>query len=312
MTSINLDLFDFANSFGVSSTSIDDNTKTLICELNFKLNLIEDKDKDKLIMLIIDKIRSDSQVVAAPERNMQWEFGWSENLQNYLLNKKNPISLVPRYIRGGQPIRWKQEFYNTSDPNFELNFIHVLRSFIYNHYIKNIAESVYEFGAGTGHNLIHFANMNPELKLIGLDFTKSSVELLNKLAIDFSINLKGVFFDMLRPDDYSIDIPENAVALTFGAVEQLGVNFMNFLNYLLFQKPRIVIHIEPIIEFYDRTILPDYLAEWFQRKRGYTSNFLEAIKDAQKNKKVRIVHMKRLFFGSLMMEGYNLIVWEPI
>ena len=312
MNLIKLDLFDFANSFGVDPTTIDDNTKKLISELDFELNLIEKEEKDKLIMFIIDKIRSDSQIIAAPERKMQWEVGWSENLQNYLSDRKNLRSLVPRYVRGGQPIRWNKSFYKTSDPNFELNFIQVLRSFLYGNYIKNRAESVYEFGAGTGHNLIHFAKMDPKLKLTGLDFTKSSVELLNKLAIDLSINLKGEFFDMLSPDEFSIELPESAAVLTFGAVEQLGDKFTIFLNYLLAKKPRIVIHIEPIIELYDKSNLLDYLADWFQGKRGYTSRFLDAIKAAEKNRKVRLVHIKRLYFGSLMMEGYNLIIWEPI
>jgi hypothetical protein len=115
---------------------------------------------------------------------------------------------------------------------------------------------------------------------------------------------------MIHPDK-NFKLAKNSAILTFGSIEQLASKFEAFLQYLLAQQPQVCVHVEPAIELYDENNFVDYLAIKFQGKRGYTHNFLPRLKELEKKGKVKILKIKRLFFGSLYMEGYNLIVWRP-
>jgi hypothetical protein len=79
---------DFALSFGVSESEIPEKTAILISELDFEIEAIVAKERDNLIIQIIDKIRSDEQEIASPVRKIAWEEGWAENLKLYTNNAK--------------------------------------------------------------------------------------------------------------------------------------------------------------------------------------------------------------------------------
>ena len=115
---------------------------------------------------------------------------------------------------------------------------------------------------------------------------------------------------MLNPDD-SFKIASNSAIFTIGAIEQLASNFEAFLQFLLKNRPLLCVHVEPTIELYDKDNLVDYLAIKFHKKRGYTENFLTRLKKLEKEGEIEILKVKRLFFGSLYMEGYSLFIWRP-
>jgi hypothetical protein len=56
----------------------------------------------------------------------------------------------------------------------------------------------------------------------------------------------------------------------------------------------------------------DYLGYAFHSKRRYTNNLLPYLQKLKKNKKIKIIKLCKSPFGSLMIEGYNLIVWKPL
>ena len=86
----------------------------------------------------------------------------------------------------------------------------------------------------------------------------------------------------------------------------------NFINYLLEKKPKICFHIEPTVEFYTNDTIFDYLATKFHRKRGYTEGLVPYLKKLESNKKIKIDVCHRFNFGSMFMEGYNLVVWRCV
>ena len=114
---------------------------------------------------------------------------------------------------------------------------------------------------------------------------------------------------MLKPN-HKVKLLNNSAIYTSGAVEQLSGNIDKFLKYIVLQRPRIILHVEPCIDFYDDKNLTDYLGKMFQTRRKYTSNLLSKLKDLEKKGDIKIVKVCKSPFGSLMMEGYNLIVWK--
>jgi len=105
---------------------------------------------------------------------------------------------------------------------------------------------------------------------------------------------------------------ETGVVFTNHALEQLGENWRPFLNLLLREKPSLVVHVEPIEEFYDITNLFDMTALIYHRKRNYLRNFFSHLQQLEQEKKIIIHTQQRMYFGSEEHEAYTIIVWEPL
>ena len=58
--------------------------------------------------------------------------------------------------------------------------------------------------------------------------------------------------------------------------------------------------------------LNDYLAIKFQGNRGYSAGLLPLLERLEKLGKIELIKVRRLFFGSLYMEGYNTFVWKKV
>lgn len=301
---------EFAKSFGINASELPILTTECILNMDFSLNELTDIERDKLLIKIIEKIRNDKQKIASFERKKVWDSGWEENFSIFKHSKNND-DLIPKFIRRGEVIRWFSKFYLPNNNDFEIDYIKVLRTYIYETFLNNI-ENIYEFGAGTGFNLVHFAELNPSFNLIGTDFVQSSVDLMALVGSIRKINLKSELFDMLNPENSKIRIQNNSAVLTFGSLEQLGGDIEPFFNYLIGQSPSIVVHVEPMVETYNQNILEDYLAFWFQSNRGYTTGIMDLLQKYEKDSRIKILKFQRLNFGSLMMEGFNLVCWKKI
>lgn len=309
MNNYNLTVEDFARSFGINKEDIPEDCRELIAKTDFTYRKIDGKERDEVILNVLKKIESDTQKIGAPERECIWEKGWAENLKEFVESNGDLKKLVPKFIRSNQSIRLNQEYITPSNPNFELDYFSVFRLWIFNEYLKDF-DNIYEFGCGTGFNLVVLSQLYPKKNLYGLDFVPSSVNLVNKTSEMYGWNISGYLFDMISPDE-KFEIKNNSAVFTFGSVEQLASKFDAFLQYLLKSKPKICIHMEPTIELYDENNVIDYLAIKFHKKRGYTENFLTRLKELEDQGKIEILKVKRLFFGSLYMEGFSYIIWKP-
>lgn len=299
---------DFARSFGTTVADIPDKCQELITKTDFRYKILEEEERDKVILDVLRNIESDRQVIGAPERQDVWEKGWAENLQDFIKSDYDLKKLAPKFIRPGQPIRLNRNYILPSNPNFELDYYSVFRLWLFQKYLSNF-DYIYEFGCGTGFNLVVLARLYPEKQLYGLDFVPASVALVNKLGEVYGWNITGHLFDMLSPDN-NFKIDDNSAIFTIGAIEQLASNFEPFLQFVLKCPPELCLHVEPTIELYDENNLVDYLAMKFHRKRGYTENYLTRLRALETQNRIQILKVQRPFFGSLYMEGYSYIVWR--
>ncbi len=308
MKTINIE--DFARSFGTTEKKISISCRQFISETNFRYRDIKGEELESLILRILTRIDEDVQVIGAEERHEVWDKGWQENLDEFLDSDFDEEKLVPRFIRPNNPIRYNQKYIFPEQQDFELNYVKVFRQWFLEHYFANV-ENIYEYGCGTGFNLVTAGKLFPEKKLYGSDFVQSSVDLVNAIGKAKNIPLQGDLFDMIQPN-YDYQISKNSGIFTFGSLEQLASKTDNILDYLVNQKPEICVHTEPAIELYDPTNLSDYLAIKFQSKRGYTKGLIPKLKKLEDDGRIELIKVKRLYFGSLFMEGYNLIVWKPL
>lgn len=302
-------LKDFIESFGALDENMPKECRELIGQKDFRYEVLQGAKKDAVLLEVIKKLESDAQIIGAQERQNVWNNGWNENLREFIDSGYDLQKLVPKFIRPNKIIRFKQNYISSANPNFELDYYSIFRKWLFLTYFKDF-KNIYEFGCGTGFNLAVLAQMYPDKSLYGSDFVSSSVDLVNEISKAHNLRIKGFIFDIVNPD-IKFKLNDQSVIFTIGVIEQLASKFESFLQYLLRNNPGLCVHVEPIIELYEEDDLIDYLAIKFHKKRGYTQGFLPRLREMEKNGEIEILKVKRLFFGSLFMEGYNLIIWRP-
>lgn len=300
---------EFARSFGTTVEDIPDDCRGLIAKTDFRYSVIEGEERDRIILDILRKIETDQQIIGAQERQTTWDKGWDGNLKAFIESNYSLDKITPKFIRPNQPIRFNHQYIIPTNPNFELDYFSVFRLWLFRKYLKDF-NPIYDFGCGTGFNLVALAQMYPEKTLYGLDFVSPSRDIVNKIGEVYGWKMKGYLFDMVSPDE-NFKIERGSAILTSGAIEQLASKFEAFLQFLLKRFPALCINIEPTIELYDESNLVDYLAMKFHRKRGYTENYLPRLRELETQGKIEILKVKRLFFGSLYMEGFTYMIWRP-
>ncbi len=298
---------DVLESFGVSHLS--EECVDFFSSVDFSYKVLTGEDRERMILRSLKQIDLDKQVIGADSRTGVWEKGWQENLDAFR-KSGDLVDIIPRFIRPNNVVRFKQEFISPNDPLFEQNYCRLFQMWFFKEYMEPF-DSIYEFGCGSGFNLIAIANMFPDKRLVGTDFVQSSVDLINEIAMQRKgFDIAGYLFDMLKPS--SISISPGSCAFTFGSLEQLASKFQNFIGYLIDNKVERCMHVEPTIELYDPENIVDYLAMMFHRKRGYSEGLLPHLQELHYKRVINLVKVHRLRFGNDRIEGYNYIVWERV
>lgn len=276
------------------------------CE--FQYTELRESEYNEWIIYIIKTLLNPNIIKAGKYRQKQWENGWSENLEAFIKNKNINV-LTPGYFGKYNVIRWKQRFIKPLKKDFEYNTLVIIVDWLFEKYFRNV-QSVYEFGCGTGYHLLRLREINNKARLYGLDWASASEKILTKIVkTGLMSNLKGYQFDFFNPN-YNIVLDANSAVYTVAALEQTGKKFHKFIDYLLKNKPKICVHIEPINELLDENNLLDYLSIEYFKKRNYLSGFLDYLKKLERERKITIHQAQRTYIGSLFVDGYSVVAWS--
>lgn len=299
---------DFADIFDIMVDNLPNISKKVIRNSDFRYRIFSGIEREKIFLRVLKTIDSDSLSVVGAHRMSVWEKGWSENLQNFVDSNFDLNELIPKFVKRNKAIRLNGNYILPTKQNFETYLVEVLRTYLFRKYFSD-APAVYEFGCGTGLNLVNLAKLFPEKKLYGLDWSAASCDIVNKIAITQNLNLTGILFDMYSPD-YQLDIDKGSAVFTIGAMEKLGKNLESFLQFLLEKRPSICINIETIYELYDQSVLFDYVTAKYLERRGYLQGYLSRLRQLEVKGKIEMIKIQRTF-GSLYHDGYSYIVWKP-
>ena len=304
-----LGLEDFANLFGTTADALPAPCRALVAAHDFGYRVLDDAEHAALLARVNARVDAGEFSVAGREGKGRWERGWGENLAAFRA-EDDVEALVPRYIRDGQPLRLFRRFVVPTDPRFERRWYAVFRRWLFATRFADVG-AVWEFGCGSAHNLAELATLFPGLPLVGLDWSVAACDLVNELARRRGWRAEGRLFDFFAPDE-SLVLPPYAAVLTVGALEQTGRDWGPFLDWLLRRRPRRVVHVEPILEWYDADDPVDLAAIRFHRARRYWSGFPERLRALAAAGRVEILRTKRAYFGSLYLEGYSQLEWRPL
>ena len=248
--------------------------------------------------------------LVGPLEKWKWEKGWKENLHDFISTNYDLKALIPKYIKSFRPIRLDGKHVIPLDADFELNYPTAFLSWVFSKYLKEV-DSIYEFGCGTGFNLILLAQMFPKKKLCGLDWIPASKKIIDLMAKKYNYSLKSRAFNMLKPD-HSFRITKNSAIINVDSIEQLGTNFKPFADFVIKSSPAIVIDVNHFNELYDPNTLLDYLALKFEHKRGYANGYLTYLRQLESQNKIKIIKVHRSHVGTLYHDGFSYIVWKPL
>lgn len=242
------------------------------------------------------------------EQNREaWETGWAESLREVQTHGAGPETCRPKYFRGSKFLRFKKDIIISPNPQLEHNLLTATREYLFSRHLRH-AHTICELGCGSGQNLWLLSAMFPDKNVIGMDWVRPCVEIAQEIARTGK-KVEGRIFDMTNPST-TVSIPEGTAIVTIHALEQIGVNHKSLLDWILKQRPDIVVQHEPILEFYDATNLYDALALWYSRKRNYLEGYLTALKELEKQGKIEFIACFRPEVGGVFHEG-SVLVWRP-
>jgi len=301
---------DFAEIFGIAESALPVACRRIAQMSDLRYDVPSDAAHDEIVRSVVEHIDSDKPTQVGPQRADIWEACWSDNLQNFVRAGYDPDKLVPEFVRPGQPVRLKRRYVVPRSPRFELDFFSVCRAFLFDRYFRNVGK-VFEFGCGSGFNLVALAEQLPGKRLFGLDWSKSSYEMVDMFRDKLGIDVRGLHFDFFNPD-LGPELGLDAGVLTMCALEQVGPRHGPFVDYLLDEKPAVCVNMEPMIELYEQSDPLDDLAIRYHRKRGYLEGFLTRLRDLQSARRIRVLETRRFDFGSLYHECYSFVAWRPL
>lgn len=305
-----ISLIDFVKSFGAKKSDFNKKLINYIKKNNFDFIKVRGKKKIQLINEIKNQLDKKIFSKSGEKRFNDWNIGWKQNYDEYIKSNYKSEKLIPKYIHGDRPVRWKKNFIIPKKKLFEWRFSTVFRSWLFNKYFKNVDE-IFDFGTGTACHLELLSKIYPKKKLTGLDWSPYSIKIINLLRKKRNINIFGKKFNFFKINS-SLKIPNNSAIMTYGALEQVGSRHKKFINFIIKKKPKICVHVECMNEMYDLENKIDYLGYRYHLQRGYLKNFLKNLFKLQKRKKIKIIKIKRLYFGSYYQEVYNYVVWQPL
>ena len=281
-----------------------------IGKYSFEYEELSDSERDELLNIIVNTLLDPKIVKSGARRKEQWESGWGENLDGMTEDKTNIDALIPKYFNKYGVIRWKGRFIKPASEKFEYQSLGIILDWIFDKYFRGF-DYIYEFGCGPAYHLLRVRDVNRDAQLCGLDWAESSQTIINRIVENgIDDNIKGHNFDYFNPDlDFSIQ--ENSIVYTVASLEQVGSKWSSFIDYLIDQKPKLCIHVEPISELLNKEVLIDNLSIKYFKKRNYLDGLLDGLRELESQGKLTIHDTKRTHIGSLFIEGYSVVVWSP-
>jgi len=303
-----LDISDFAEAFGATRDEVSLFCGEVTKALDFKYKVCSQETREGIFLDVIKKCDNKELSVSGAHRRSDWSKGWGEILQEFHSSDGDLKTLIPKDIHGDRPLRYKGNYIVSSSNSFEHDFWLVFKNWLFKKYFRDY-ENIYEFGCGTGHNLVLLAAIFPDKRLFGTDWVPESQGILDAISEKHGWKIRGLQFDFSEPD-YDLEILPNSLVYTSTALEQLGDGYNKFLDYLLAKRPGLCVNVECIAEYYDEDCLFDYVAIKYHQTRNYLNGFLTRLQELEKEKQIEVIATKRLGFGSLYHEAFSYVIWK--
>jgi len=305
-----LQITDFMDILNLSKDFVTDSIPNFSENLHYRI--LSENEKNNTIKTVQETVARDDLTVSNPDALPRWEKGWQEILD--LINQNPTLTedlLIPQYFQKHSYLHFRDNYILAESNVFEHRLSSLIRRLIFKKYLSS-AKKIVEFGCGTGTSIVILSDLFPEKSLVGCDWSKPAIDIIDLIAKKLHANVEGFRFNMFTLEGKDkIDFGSDDAVMTMHALEQIGSDFEPLLNFILSKKPSICVHLEPIYEFYEDNVY-DNLAKQYHVKRNYLQGFLSKLRDLQKQGLIEIIEERRLKIGNSIHEHSSLVVWKPI
>jgi hypothetical protein len=251
--------------------------------------------------------------VGGQEGQEVWERGWREVAERLRDAPSIGIeALKPQYFHLGVPFRLLGEYVHPDTDYYEYYAGLAVRRHLVSQFLDGCT-NLLELGCGTGINLLLAADLFPAATLVGSDWTRAVGEILALLSRGGSRSITPVLYNMLDGsggDD--LPITPTTDVLTVHALEQLGAKAPAIIELLREKRPRRVLHIEPILEFYAADAPFDDIARRYHLARGYLEGLAPTLHRLAAAGEIELLGECRVRLGNTFHEAYSYIAWRPV
>ena len=251
-------------------------------------------------------------MIGAQDDLAVWQTGWNEVAGTLEGERTASLeALKPQYFHSGVALRMLGAYWTTQTDYFEYWLGIAVRRLLMLHAFEQ-PKRIVELGCGTGMNLIIAAELFAEAELAGSDWAPASVDILAKLARSLDRKVWGGLYNMLTGEGAdALPIDGDADVLTVHALEQLGPGAVPVIDMLVERRPRRVLHIEPIVDFYDRNVAFDDIAARYHQARGYLTGLWPMLRERAARGEIEILSKGRVRLGNLYHDAYSHVLWKP-
>ena len=173
-------------------------------------------------------------------------------------------------------------------------------------------KEIVELGCGAGDIVFNLILSKRYKKVYGYDISKYGINSAKNISKHFNCQ-KNCKFDIL---DLTKNIKKinfkNKTVYTHYCLEQLKNKTEKIINNLIKTNLKKCIHIEPSLELLNKYKLSHICTKLYIKQHGYLDNLIDILEKLEKQKKIRIIHKKLIFYSPNLSNIAHVVVWEKI
>ena len=241
---------------------------------------------------------------------VDWQDDWFSVLQNLRTNNDNVKSIIrPKWFRKNAFVNIQNCLSLTETPYVDWEYQLITRQMLFYTHLKDI-DNICEFGSGSGTNFYLINQILQDKNFILSDISVTSLKIIQELKR--KLNRNNLTYNNIDIEqDIDLKLPDNTAVITTSVLEQIGDNYNNFINFILKEKPQIVINVEPIVELLDSKSGFDNVMNLYCEKRKYLTGYLTELEKLEKQKKIKIIMKKRTMVSGTFIEN-SVLIWKVL
>ena len=241
---------------------------------------------------------------------VDWQDDWFSVLQNLQTNNDNVKSIIrPKWFRESAFVNIQNCLSLTETPYVDWEYQLITRQMLFYTHLRDI-ENICEFGSGSGTNFYLINEILQNKNFILSDISVTSLKIIEELKRKLNRN-NLTYSNIDIEQDIDLQLPDNTAVITTSVLEQIGDNYKNFINFILKEKPQIVINVEPIVELLDSKNGFDNVMNLYCEKRKYLAGYLTELEKLEKQKKIKIIMKKRTMVSGTFIEN-SVLIWKVL
>ena len=241
---------------------------------------------------------------------VDWQDDWFSVLQNLRTNNDNVKSIIrPKWFRKNAFVNIQNCLSLTETPYVDWEYQLITRQMLFYTHLKDI-DNICEFGSGSGTNFYLINQILQDKNFILSDISVTSLKIIQELKRKLNRN-NLTYSNIDIEQDIDLKLSDNTAVITTSVLEQIGDNYNNFINFILKEKPQIVINVEPIVELLDSKSGFDNVMNLYCEKRKYLTGYLTELEKLEKQKKIKIIMKKRTMVSGTFIEN-SVLIWKVL